>query len=146
MSRFRAAVRTLISIVLVVPAGYFGKRYRGPAAHWVNDSFGGVMYCILWCLVFGLLLPRVRASRIAFGVLTVTCIMEFLQLWHPPFLEYLRSFFLGRTILGSYFDWSDFPYYFAGSALGWLWLRLIGHDAISHNAISPYVISNDVTK
>jgi hypothetical protein len=55
----------------------------------------------------------------------VTCALEFLQLWHPPLLESLRSNFIGRTILGSYFDWSDFTYYFAGSALGYLWLRLM---------------------
>jgi len=127
--RSRTAIRTLLSIALVVPAGLYGKRYyHGPAAHWVNDSLGGVAYCILWCLVFSLFLPRVRSARIALGVLTATCILEFLQLWHPPFLEYLRSFFLGRTILGSTFDWSDFPYYFLGSALGWLWLHLLPHD------------------
>ena len=67
-----------------------------------------------------------KAARIALAVLIATCILEFLQLWHPPLLEWLRSFFIGRTILGSYFDWSDFPYYFIGSALGWLWLRVIG--------------------
>jgi hypothetical protein len=118
----------LISIAIVVPAGLYGKFYKGPGALWVNDSLGGVFYEILWCLVLGLCLPRWKAARIATAVLTTTCMLEFLQLWHPPFLEWLRSYFLGRTILGSYFDWWDFPYYFAGSALGWLWLRGIGHD------------------
>lgn len=115
----------LLSLAVVVPAGWYGKVYRGPGAHWVNDSLGGVSYEILWCLVFGLCLPRCKAARIAAAVLIVTCILEFLQLWHPPLLEWLRSYFLGRTILGSTFDWWDFPYYFAGSALGWLWLRTI---------------------
>ncbi|HEY1494825.1 MAG TPA: DUF2809 domain-containing protein [Candidatus Solibacter sp.] len=118
----------LFSIAIVVPVGFYGKRlYHGPAAHWVADSFGGVFYEILWCLVLALLIPRWKASRIALTVLIATCILEFLQLWHPPLLEWLRSFFIGRTILGSFFDWSDFPYYFIGSALGWLWLRAIGH-------------------
>ena len=123
--------RRLISIAIILPLGLYSKRYRGPAWHWVNDSLGGVFYEILWCLVVALLLPRVRAGRIATAVLIATCILEFLQLWHPPFLEYLRSFFIGRAILGSYFDWSDFPYYFLGSALGWCWLRAIGQPANS---------------
>jgi hypothetical protein len=118
----------LISIAIVLRAGLYGKFYKGPGAGWVNGSLGGVFYEILWCLVLGLWLPRWKAARIATVVLTATCILEFLQLWHPPFLEWLRSYFLGRSILGSYFDWLDFPYYFAGSALGWLWLRGIGHD------------------
>jgi hypothetical protein len=120
----------LLSIAVVVPVGLYGKRYRGPGAHWVNDSLGGVFYVILFCLVLGLCLPRWRARQIAIVVLIATCFLEFLQLWHPPFLEWLRSYFLGRLILGSYFDWSDFPYYFVGSALGWLWLRGIGHDKV----------------
>jgi hypothetical protein len=126
--RLRRSIPGLISIAFVALAGFYGKRYQGPGHHWVNDSLGGVFYEILWCLVAGLLLPCLKAARIAVAVLIATCILEFLQLWHPPFLEWLRSFFIGRTILGSYFDWLDFPYYFAGSALGWLWLRAIGHD------------------
>ena len=119
----------LISLAVVIPAGFYGKFYRGPGAHWVNDSLGGVFYEIMWCLLFGLCLPRWKAARIAAVVLAATCFLEFLQLWHPPLLEWLRGYFLGRTILGTFFDWWDFPYYFAGSALGWLWLRAIGHDA-----------------
>ena len=123
----RRVLPLLLSIAIVVPVGFYGKRlYHGPAAHWVNDSLGGVFYEILWCVVLAFFLPRWKAARIALAVLIATCILEFLQLWHPPLLEWLRSFFIGRTILGSYFDWSDFPYYFIGSALGWLWLRVIG--------------------
>jgi hypothetical protein len=121
----RRVLPLLLSIAIVVPVGFYGKRlYHGPAAHWVNDSLGGVFYEVLWCLVLALFLPRWKAVHIALAVLIATCILEFLQLWHPPLLEWLRSFFIGRTILGSYFDWSDFPYYFIGSALGWLWLRI----------------------
>ena len=115
--------RYFMSLAVVVCAGLYGKRYRGPGAHWVNDSLGGVFYVIFWCLVFSFRLPKVRPAWIALAVLAATCCLEFLQLWHPPFLEYLRSFFIGRTILGTYFDWSDFPYYFAGAGLGWWWMR-----------------------
>jgi hypothetical protein len=47
-------------------------------------------------------------------VFIVTCILEFLQLWHPPFLEWIRNYFLGRTIIGNSFSKSDFLYYFFG--------------------------------
>jgi hypothetical protein len=114
-----------MSLAVVIPAGFCGKFYKGPGAHWVNDSLGGVAYDIMWCLVLGLCLPRWKAPRIAAVVLTATCVLEFMQLWHPPWLEWMRGYFLGRTILGSTFDWWDFPYYFAGSALGWLWLRIV---------------------
>jgi hypothetical protein len=126
-SRTREFLLTAASIALILPIGLYAKRgYHGPAAAWVRDSAGGVFYVIFWCLVVALLLPRVSAARIAAAVLAATCILEFLQAWHPPLLEAARANFIGRTILGSYFDWSDFPYYFVGAAIGWAWLRAIG--------------------
>lgn len=112
-----------VSVVLIVPAGFYSKFYRGPASAWVNDSLGGVFYEIFWCLAVFLLASAWRPRWIAAGVLCATCTLEFLQLWHPPFLEMLRSHFVGRTILGATFDWTDFPYYFIGSAVGWWWLE-----------------------
>jgi hypothetical protein len=114
------------SLALVTPLGFYAKRgYHGPGAAWVHDSLGGVLYEIFWCLVVAILIPRWSAGRIAIAVLTATCALEFLQLWHPPLLEWMRSCFVGHLVLGSYFDWSDFLYYFAGTAAGWLWLRAI---------------------
>jgi len=119
-------VSRLIALVFAALLGLYLKRfYRGPAEHWVHDSVGGVFYEIFWCLVLAILLPRLKKEKVAIVVLIATCILEFLQLWHPPSLEYLRSFFIGRTILGSYFDWWDFPYYFIGTALGYALLRAL---------------------
>lgn len=115
-------MRRWVSLLILVPAGFYTKFYQGPAAGWVHDSLGGVFYVIFWCLLASLLRPRWKPHRIAAGVLAATCALEFLQLWHPPFLEFLRSYFLGAAILGTTFDWMDFPYYFAGAILGWFWV------------------------
>ncbi len=114
---------TLGSIVVIVPVGFYSKLYRGPAAHWVNDSLGGVFYVIFWCLAAFLAWPGGRPRTIAGLVFAVTCGLEFLQLWHPAPLEIVRSNFLGAALLGTTFTWADFPYYFAGAALGWIWLK-----------------------
>lgn len=112
-------MRALLGVTAVVPLGFACKFYRGPGAHWMNDSFAGTWYVVFWCLAAITVNPRWQPWRVAAAVLTATCILEFLQLWHPPFLEWLRSFFLGRAILGSSFDWGDFPYYFLGAAIAW---------------------------
>ena len=117
--------QTLLSILIITPIGFYSKFYQGPAASWVNDSLGGLFYVIFWCLVAFLFLPKTKPWKIAAIVLTITCLLEFLQLWHPRFLELLRSYFIGATILGSSFAWSDFPYYVFGSGIGWLWLHWI---------------------
>jgi hypothetical protein len=117
---------TLVCLLGIVPLGFATKFYAGPAAHWVNNSVGGVPYEIFWCLLIFLIVPRARPGIIAAAVLVATCLLEFLQLWHPPLLEALRSTFIGRTVLGTSFTWSDFPYYFLGCGVAWVgmrWLR-----------------------
>jgi hypothetical protein len=114
---------TLISILILVPLGIYSKFYSGQAARWVNDSLGGVLYVIFWCLFAFLFLSNTKPWKIATAVFAGTCFLEFLQLWHPAFLEYLRSNFMGRTILGTTFTWSDFPYYLVGCGIGWLWMK-----------------------
>jgi hypothetical protein len=127
--RFRSAFRideqrwwTFASLILVIPTGFYTKFYDGPAADWVNDSLGGVFYEIFWCLVVFLLFPTMRTWMIAIGVLMVTCVLEFAQLWHPPALTLIRSHFLGETLLGTAFSWLDSPYYLGGTAIGWAWI------------------------
>ena len=112
-----------VLLLVAAAAGLWSKFYQGPADEWVNNSLGGVFYELFWCLLAFLCFPRTSPGRIAGMVLVVTCLLEFLQLWHPPFLEWLRSGFLGQAILGTSFAWSDFPYYLAGCAIGWYWMR-----------------------
>jgi len=113
---------TYISLFIIIPLGFFGKFYSGPLEIWVNNSLGGVFYDIFWCLLFYLIFPKSNLMRIAVFILIATCLLEILQLWHPMFLEVLRSSFIGRTILGTSFTLNDFPYYFIGSFIGWLWI------------------------
>ncbi len=79
---------TLLFIILIIPLGFFTKFYSGPAMNWISNSVGGLLYEIFWCLVFYFLFPKTRPFLIALIVLISTCFLEFLQLWHPPFLEY----------------------------------------------------------
>ena len=113
----------VVSLLIIVPIGFYSKFYTGPAANWVNDSLSGVFYEIFWCILVFLFLHNTKPWIIATFVLMMTCLLEFLQLWHPPFLEFIRSYFIGRAVLGTSFTWSDFPYYFLGCSIGWLWMR-----------------------
>ena len=42
-----------------------------------------------------------------------------LQLWHPLFLEVIRSTFTGSTLIGTTFVWLDFTHYVIGCYAGW---------------------------
>ena len=112
----------LILLLLITPIGFYSKFYSGPCASWVNDSLGGVFYEIFWCLLVFLILVNERAWVIATSVFIITSFLEVLQLWHPEFLEIIRSYYIGRTVLGTSFNLYDFIYYFIGSGIGYLTL------------------------
>ena len=116
--------RILLFLLILVPIGFYSKFYSGPAANWVNNSLNGVFYEIFWCLLIALFFDAARPRVIAVSVLIATCLLEILQLWHPPFLVSIRDHFLGRTILGTTFTWSDFPYYIIGCGIGWVLIKI----------------------
>jgi len=116
----------LVALFIVTPTGFLFKWYSGPAHRWFNNYGAGVMYEIFWCLLIFFFYPRKKAAtKIAVGVLLVTSILETLQLWHPWFLQQVRSTFLGGTLLGTTFVWWDFPHYVLGCVIGWLCMRVI---------------------
>jgi hypothetical protein len=106
---------TLLAIIIVIPLGFYSKFYDGPASNWVNNSLGGVLYVIFWSLLFSVLIAGSKPWKIVSWVFMITCAIEFLQLWHPPFLETIRSTFIGAAFLGNSFSWLDIAYYVIGS-------------------------------
>jgi hypothetical protein len=126
MKWFPIQTRVLFSLLIVTPLGFAFKFYPGPGNGWFNNYGAGVIYEIFWILLAFLFFPsRKSANVIPVCVFVVTCILEFLQLWHPPFLEVIRSFFLVRALIGTTFVWWDFPHYVLGCLVGWVWLRFL---------------------
>ncbi len=119
----RSSVLLGLAILILIPLGLLTKAYRGPAAFWVNNSLSGTLYVVFWCWVVAFVKPYWKKWKIVLGVLAVTCFLEVLQLWHPPFLTFIRSFYWGKVLIGTSFAWSDFPHYVAGALLGYLTLK-----------------------
>ncbi len=128
---FKYRLALLLGMGTIVPLGYVVRFYQGGQG-WLNDAFGSIAYEIFWILLVVFLFPKVSLLGTAIGVCFVTCGLEFLQLWQPPFLQATRATFVGRLILGNTFSWSDFPSYFVGSFLGWILIRLFHQKYSSH--------------
>jgi hypothetical protein len=77
-----------------------------------------VLYVAFWILLAMAFAPARWLLRVSLTVLSLTCLLEFLQLWHPPWLEAIRGSFLGHALLGSTFTWLDFPHYALGASAG----------------------------
>ncbi len=116
MSEYRR--KLLYSVVIVVPAGFLAK-YAGIG--WLGDYGAGMLYVFFWTLVFCWGNPVASPRGIAGMVFLVTCALEFLQLWHPAWLEVVRSTWAGRVLIGTVFSMWDFPFYLLGAVLGAHW-------------------------
>jgi hypothetical protein len=97
LSKPTQSLYTILSLLIVIAMGFFFKYYTGPAREWLNDYGAAVFYEIFWCL-FAFLFFRSRSAirQIPLGVFIITCILEFLQLWHPPLLQVFRTTLIGN--------------------------------------------------
>lgn len=111
-------LKILLFLLFLVPLGFYSKFYDGPAALWVNNSFSGILYEMFWCVVVLFFLPAVKPLYVTLWVFAITSLLETLQLWHPPLLQSIRSTFIGQTLIGTSFVWSDFFYYLTGCVGG----------------------------
>lgn len=115
-----------LSLLIVTPSGFILKFFQGPASWWFNNYGAGVLYEIFWILVISFFFPNKKSVRaIPLWVFTITSCLEFLQLWHPWFLEEIRSRFLGTILIGTSFTWWDFPHYAIGCIIGWRWMEYL---------------------
>lgn len=128
MRNKKTLVISVLILLILVPLGFYTKMYSGPGHEWVNNKLGGVLYELFWCLLFFILLPKAKPFPIAIWVFIFTCALEFVQLLNNSWLEIIRANFIGQTILGHSFSWSDFPYYFAGSLIGYVLMKWISRS------------------
>jgi hypothetical protein len=120
---------TGLSIAIVTPAGFLFKFYAGPLGWWFNNYGAGLLYEIFWILVVFFLFPSPRRVKwIPLWVFFGTSALEVMQLWHPWFLEWIRSYFLGSALIGTTFSWWDFPHYVLGCLIGWGWAFLLSRE------------------
>lgn len=126
MTKYRIRKRVILSLLLVTPLGFTFKFYSGTGHWWFNDNGAGLLYEVFWILILFFFVPRKgNVASITIWVFLVTCALEVLQLWHPWFLEKIRSYFLGSALIGTTFAWWDFPHYAVGCMIGYVWLKLL---------------------
>lgn len=100
-------------------------RWRGRLPDWWEAHGGGIPYVIFWIAAWFVWFPKPRAILpITVGVVAFTCFLEFLQLWQPAWLVQFRATKFGAALLGSGFDWQDFPPYWIGGLVGFGLLKL----------------------
>ena len=115
----------LLYLIVLVPLGISSKLYTGPWHVVVSDKLAGSFYVIFWIILFAMILTRYNFNKIILMVTLITCLLEFSQLLKLDFLISIRATFIGRSLIGSSFSWTDFPFYFIGAGVAWLLLRTV---------------------
>ena len=106
-------------------------RFHAPWPAWLRDASGGALYVAAMALVIALVARRSGPRRQVAWALALTCAIELLQAWHPAWLQAIRRTLPGRLVLGTTFNWWDFPAYAAGALLALAILRHMGRRGAS---------------
>ena len=117
---FNYRVALLFTIIPIFIIGLTSEFYSGPGQEFFNDYFGDFLYQIFLILLIVFMFPELSPAKTTWGVFIFNCIIEFSQLWKPPFLQGIRTTLFGRLFLGSGFAWEDFIGYILGCILGWI--------------------------
>ena len=115
--KIRRPLQFYLPLLLLIFAVGLSTRMTTQLPSWMiqyaGDFLWAMMVFFLYCLVFSL-----STARALLAALGTSYFIEFTQLFHPPWLEAIRSIRIFALILGYSFLWVDILIYTLGIALG----------------------------
>lgn len=107
-----------IAVVLVIGLGLLLRSGVAPFPIFVVKYGGVALWAIVVFLLLGLAAPVTATTRVAGIAVAVAWCVEFLQLYHSPWIDSIRSTRVGHLVLGSTFHSPDLVAYCVGIGLG----------------------------
>ncbi|MBM7114841.1 DUF2809 domain-containing protein [Archangium primigenium] len=117
-SRPRMLLVPAVLLVVVLGLGSRSGMARHALPRFLTAYAGDTLWATLVYLGLFVLWPRLSVGRAAAGSLGFAVLIECSQLFHPPWLDELRSHTLVALVLGRGFLVSDLFCYAVGVALG----------------------------
>lgn len=105
-------------MAVVVVFGLPARMFQDQLPAWYTLYFGDYLWAMLLFFIFALTLRTKSTFKVAVITLLFTYLIETSQLFHPGWLEYLRSIKLFALVLGHGFLWSDIAAYTLGIFTG----------------------------
>ena len=121
----------VLAMALVVASGLLWRSSWLALPELPRKYGGDALWALLVFLGFGFLFPRLPSRVLALLAMAFSTFIEFSQLYHAPWIDVIRQTRLGALVLGSVFNWPDFPAYALGIALG-----VLGESLISNRSPS----------
>jgi hypothetical protein len=115
----------LLIMVMITAFGLPARTVQDQLPTWYVLYFGDYLWAMLLFFIFSLTLRNMSTFKVAITTLLFTYIIEISQLFHPQWLNYLRSIKLCALVLGYGFLWSDIVAYTLGISTGALVERFL---------------------
>ena len=107
-----------IATALVIGTGLLWRSGLFPLPDFVAKYGGDSLWALVVFLGLGFAFSRSSTMRIALVAVCFAWSVEFLQLYHAPWIDGMRSTRLGHLVLGTVFNGPDLFAYVIGIALG----------------------------
>ena len=114
----RNRLRYLWLIALVIGAGLLWRSGLIPLTSDVAKYGGDALWALMVFLGFGFVFAHSSTVRVALGAVCFAWSVEFLQLYHAPWIDEIRATRLGHLVLGHTFNAPDLIAYLLGIAIG----------------------------
>lgn len=101
-------------IVVVIGAGLMLRSGKAPLPGWVIKYGGDALWALVVFLCLGVARPSGSTRCLGWIALVVSWGVEFLQLYHAPWIDGIRATLMGRLVLGSSFNAPDLVAYGVG--------------------------------
>ncbi len=108
----------VVAVIVVIGTGLLWRSGLLPLSPSVAKYGGDALWALMVFLGCGVLFPKASALKLALIALGFAWGIEFLQLYHVPWIDSIRGTLPGRLILGSTFNPPDLVAYAVGIALG----------------------------
>ena len=105
-------------MIVIIAFGLPARMIQDRLPDWYVQYFGDYLWAMLLFFIFALIFQNKGPFQVAMITLLFAYSIELSQLFHPQWLEYLRSFKVFALILGYTFLWSDIAAYTLGIFTG----------------------------
>ena len=121
----RNRIKYAVWIFTVIVLGLASRSGSSLIPSILKEYAGDALWAVAAYLTVAFLFPHFSITKVALiaGLFSVT--IEVSQLYHAPWIDYIRRLRLGRLVLGFGFLWSDLVCYVVGISTGalleWSW-------------------------
>ncbi len=104
----------VLLIVVTVMLGLTSRHFTDVFPQWVRSYLGDVLWALMVFWIFGFFFNRKGSLTITIYAMVFSFAIEISQLYHAPWIDFVRNTKIGGLVLGFGFLWSDLICYSIG--------------------------------